>query len=93
MIQDGEYLKEDDYSFDSAGYDGEEDKDSFQMGRNEVPRNDGMNSEVYSFEPSKDIKDDYFSQEKEVGLGERLSDYFFGPKGSNTGEYLKEVIF
>ena len=84
-------MKEDDYSFDSASYGGEEDKDSFQMGRNEVPRNDGINSEVYSFEPSKDIKDDYFSQEKEVGIGERLSDYFFGPKGSNTGEYLKEV--
>ena len=63
------------------------------MGRNEVQRNDGINSEVYSFEPSKDIKDDYFSQEKEVGIGERLSDYFFGPKESNTGEYLKEVIF
>ena len=108
-------MKQDDYSFDSASYGGEEDKnsfkmgknemprkttyggeedkDSFKMGRNEIPRNDGINSEVYSFEPSKDIKDDYFSQEKEVGIGERLSDYFFGPKGSNTGEYLKEVTF
>ena len=74
-------------------YDGEVVKDSFIMERNEVPRNDGINSEVFSFEPSKDIKDDYSFQEKEAGIGEQLSDYFFGPKGSNTGEYLKEVIF
>ena len=67
FMQDGEYLKQDDYSFDSASYGGEQEKDAFKMGRNDFPRNDG--------------------------IGERLSDYFFGPKGSNTGEYLKDVIF
>ena len=51
-------------------------KDSFQMGRNEVPRNDGINSE-----------------ELIPFVHYVLSDWFVEPKGSNTGEYLKEVIF
>ena len=89
FMQDGEYLKQDDYSFDSASYGGEQDKDAFKMGRNEIPR-----KSTYGGEDDKDSfkigRNDF---PRNDGIGERLSDYFFGPKGSNTGEYLKDVIF
>ena len=82
-------MKQDDYSFDSASYGGEVDKDSFKMERNEIPR-----KTTYGGEEDKDsFKMGRNEVPRNDGIRDRLSNYFFGLEGSNTGEYLKEVIF
>ena len=43
------------------------------------------NDHLYGELPKEEYKSQKYYQEEDTG------DYFFGPKGSNTGEYLKEV--
>ena len=63
-VQDDYNSNEDVYAFDSAGYEGEEDKGSFEVGRSYGINLDGN----YSFEPSKDSNEeeksggDYFDE-------------------------------
>ena len=43
------------------------------------------NDHLYGELPKEEYKSQKYYQEEDT------EDYFFGPKGSNTGEYLKEV--
>ena len=43
------------------------------------------NDHLYGELPKEEYKSQKYYQEEDTG------DYFFGPKGFNTGEYLKEV--